>query len=84
MSTTDNVRKPSGARRLLTIGIILLVIAVVGILYYTFTSTAPAEGTSATGDGVWQGLTIVISAACGGVGALLLVLGLVKRGSAKR
>ena len=75
--TIDNVTHRSGGRRQLVIGIVLLAIGIVGIVLYVTGVTAELSG--AGSDGVTQAGTIIGAALFSGVGALLVVLGVLKR-----
>ena len=61
----------------LTVGAVLAVLGLVGVGIYAFTPrNTPAEG-DAQADAAWQSTIIIGSAVALGVGALLLMLGLV-------
>lgn len=75
--TINSVRKSSSGRGQLIAGIALLVIGVVGVvLYATGVTGELSEGGS---DGAAQGATIWGAALFMGVGAVLVVLGVIRR-----
>ena len=81
MSGIENVRSSSSGVARFVIGGVLLVLGVIGIVT-TISLTAGASttpGVEGSPEGGLQGLLIVASAAAIGVGALLIVLGLIKR-----
>jgi hypothetical protein len=68
----------------LTVGAVLAVLGLVGVGIYAFTPrNTPAEG-DAQADAAWQSTIIIGSAVALGVGALLLMLGLVATLRARR
>ena len=68
----------------LTVGAVLAVLGLVGVGIYAFTPrNTPAEG-NAQADAAWQSTIIIGSAVALGVGALLLMLGLVATLRARR
>ena len=81
MSGIENVRSSSSGVARFVFGGVLLVLGVVGIIT-TLTLTAGSSttpGVEGTPEGGLQGLLVVASAVCIGVGALLIVLGIIKR-----
>lgn len=79
MSSIENVRKESSGAKWFVVGAILLILGIMGIIRYaTEGINTPLEG-SGTPDGAYQGLLIVGSGLCTGVGLLLIVLGALKR-----
>jgi len=81
MSIKAEVR-PSRGIALFVAGGILLLLALVGIVVYA--TGLPDNAADGSGLGLLRGVTVVGSAICGGVGALLLAIGGVKRVSASR
>jgi uncharacterized membrane protein YphA (DoxX/SURF4 family) len=76
--TQTSVQKTSGAGAVLSVGIILLLAGIAGIASYlvlAFTGT-PGE---ASGEGAAQGLLLWGAALSCGVGAALVVIGVLKR-----
>jgi hypothetical protein len=76
--TLDGIKKTHHSKRMLVAAIVFLALGVVGIILYA-TGAPDATGAEANGLGALRGLTIVGAAVCFGVGALLLVLGLIRR-----
>jgi len=79
MVNIENVTTPSRGRLLIVLGGVLLVLGLVGIGIYTFGGIGAPFDAPAEADGLWQGLLIIVSALLTGVGAVLLVVALIKR-----
>lgn len=75
---TKPSRRPVG---LIVAGVVLLVLAVIGIVLYA-TGAPDAAADTGSGTGGLRGLTIWAAALCGGVGVVLLVVAMIKRGRA--
>jgi hypothetical protein len=75
---TKPARRPVG---LLVVGVILLVLAVIGIVLYA-TGAPDAAADAGTGTGALRGLTIWGAALCGGTGLVLVIVAMIKRGRA--
>ena len=75
---TKPARRPIG---LLVAGIVLLVLAVIGIVLYA-TGAPDAAADTGSGTGGLRGLTIWGAALSGGLGIVLIVVAMIKRGRA--
>jgi TRAP-type C4-dicarboxylate transport system permease small subunit len=83
MATTDNNQTPSTSKRTLVIGAILLVLGLILVGRYALEGVnTPVEG-NAPAD-AWQASTVIGAALFTGVGALLIVVSLLKRRSLAR
>jgi hypothetical protein len=71
--------RPSRGIGLFVAGGVLLLLAVVGIVLYAF--GIPDQAADGSSLGVLRGVTVVGAGIAAGVGALLIVLGVVKRTS---
>jgi hypothetical protein len=84
MATTDNNQTPSTSKRTLVIGAILLVLGLILVGRYALEGVnTPVEG-NAPADAAWQASTVIGAALFTGVGALLIVVSLLKRRSLAR
>lgn len=78
MTNITNARTPAGGRRLVTAGAVVLVLGVAGVITYLVLASTETPG-AASGQGALQGGLIVLSALLVGVGAVMLLTGLLKR-----